>query len=331
MTFTPGDAAGTTGRPDLFNLPPDSGAPAGLSGAVDMRTAGYVPRRDGSSSLGLPPLSFDTSFSRGDQVGPPPSEFPEVNVGLAIQDMLRKQTADLTGTLVDSPGLNRPGLNPLDNLDTSRSPIASLLGSRQADFSPERNFDNWDKVLNRPGNIADNNSGDLTKRAIGLVHSDGDPVYNSREVARLSRREGASFNLPEIADSAAGHLNTVKLDMAQNFKADECNYQRTMNPDGTTDDVLTRDDFWTLTTHYGPDAITSTVRDNFRRERVALNESFGPGGEHVWSLRENSYKSDRAFFASAKRETSFDGQGTTVASYAISDMGRVDKVKERLV
>lgn len=298
-----------------------------------MRTAGYFPRRDGSSSLGLPPLSFETSTARGDQIGPPPNEFPEVNVGLAIQDMLRKQTADLTGTLTESTSANiaRPSVNPLDNLDTSRSPIASLLGNRQADFTPDRNFDNWDKFLNRPGNIADSNSGDLTKKAIGLVHSDGDPVYNSREVARLPRREGASFNLPEIADSAADHLNSVKLDMAQNFNADECGYQRTMNPDGTTQDVLTRDDFWTLTTHYAPDAITSTVRDNFRRERVALNESFGPGGEHIWSLRENSYKSDRAFFASARRETSFDGQGATVASYSISDMGKVDKVKERLV
>ncbi|MCA9806222.1 MAG: hypothetical protein KC777_29845, partial [Cyanobacteria bacterium HKST-UBA02] len=75
MTFTPGDAAGTTGRPDVFNLAPDSSAPAGLSGAVDMRTAGYFPRRDGSSSLGLPPLSFETSTARGDQIGPPPNEF----------------------------------------------------------------------------------------------------------------------------------------------------------------------------------------------------------------------------------------------------------------
>lgn len=333
MTFTPAESTGTTGRSDVFNLAPESGAPAGLSGAVDMRSAGYLPRRDGSSSLGLPPLSFQTPKDRGDQIGPPPSEFPEVNVGLAVHDMLRKQTADLTGVLAEGPSSvpDRLSINPLENLDTSRSPIASLLGNRQAYFTPERNFDNWDKFLNRSGNIADNDAGDLTKRAIGLVHSDGDPVYNSREVARLPRREGASFNLPEIADSAAGHLDTVKLDMAQNFKADQCSYQRTMNPDGTTDDVLTRDDFWTLTTHYGPDAITRTVRDNFRRERIALNESFGPGGEPVWSLRENSYKSDRAFFASARRETSFDGQGATVASYAISDLGKVDKVKERLV
>ncbi|MBZ0189884.1 MAG: hypothetical protein K8F91_26800, partial [Candidatus Obscuribacterales bacterium] len=174
---------------------------------------------DNRLSFSLPPLSFSGDNTREiDQAGPPPSiesslrqdasalpsidksfesllparphsqsfgangEVPEVNLANAIKAVSQgncTMAAELTRV--------EPSGNPMDQIDRNRSPIASLLGNLRSGGSEERNFDSWESYLNLRNDLdalTSDSGNDLTKKAIGLVYAEGDPTYNSAEVAR---------------------------------------------------------------------------------------------------------------------------------------------------